>query len=175
MNQPALTELLEKQAISETLYRYCRGIDRMDKELLRRVFLADARTQYAPDHLARTVEELIAWLWGHHLTFHNHSHQVSNILIELSGDTAASESYLHARLMRRKAAGRVEVYTVMGRYLDRWRKHDGDWRIAERRFLTDFFDIREMADLIPEGTTFAVRDPDDITRDPSYEVIGRSR
>jgi hypothetical protein len=175
MNQQASTELLEKQLISEALYRYCRGIDRMDKDLLRRVFLADLRAQYAPDHLARSVEELIDWLWGHHLTFHHHSHQVSNILIELDGDTATSESYLHARLMRRKVASNVEVYTVMGRYLDRWKKRDGDWRIAERRFLTDFMDIREIADLVPEGTSFAVRDPDDITRDPSYEIIDRGR
>jgi hypothetical protein len=116
---------------------------------------------------------MIEWLWGHHLTFHHHSHQVSNILIELDGENAASESYLHARLMRRKPGNRMEVYTVMGRYLDRWQKRGAKWWIAERRFLTDFFEIRENADLMPEGSTLAVRDPDDIARDPSYEVIAR--
>ena len=173
MNAQLPSELIEKQSITEALYRYCRGIDRMDKDLLRQVFLAGARFQYAPDHLARSLEEMIEWLWGHHLTFHHHSHQVSNILIELDGDAAASESYLHARLMRRKPGDRMEVYTVMGRYLDRWQKRGGNWWIAERRFVTDFFEIRETADLLPEGSTLAVRDPDDITRDPSYEVIGR--
>jgi len=175
MDLQLLSGLIDKQAITETLYRYCRGIDRMDKELLRQVFLADARIQYAPDHLARSLEEMIEWLWGHHLTFHHHSHQVSNILIELDGERAASEAYLHARLMRRKPGDRMEIYTVMGRYLDRWQKRGAKWWIAERRFLTDFFEIRETSDLLPEGSTLAVRDPDDITRDPSYEVIDRRR
>src|SRR5687767_1507490 len=142
MNERALTELLDKQAITEGLYRYCRAIDRMDKDLLRQVFRADVVARYAPDHVVRSVEELIEWLWGHHLTFHNHSHQVSNILIEVNGDAAASESYLHAQLTRRVAGGRLELIAVLGRYVDRWQKLDGQWRIAERHFLCDIMNVR---------------------------------
>ena len=174
MDQSAWSELLEKQAISEQLYVYCRAIDRMDKELLRGVFVADLVAQYSPDHVARSVDELIDWLWRHHLTFHGHSHQIANILIELGDGTATSEAYLHARLLRRLTGGRLELYTVMGRHLDRWQKRDGVWRIAHRRFLTDFFDIRETADLLPEGASFAARDPDDVRRDPSYELFRRT-
>jgi hypothetical protein len=171
MDPNAWTELLEKRAITEQLYVYCRAIDRMDKELLRGVFAAELVAQYSPDHVARGVDQLIDWLWSHHLAFHGHSHQLANVLIELDHDRAVSEAYLHARLMRRLGGGRLELYTVMGRHLDRWQKREGVWRIAHRRFLTDFFEIRETADLLPEGASFAVRDPDDIRRDPSYELF----
>ncbi len=39
---PALQELLDKQAIHEVLLRYCRGVDRRDEEVLRSVYHADA-------------------------------------------------------------------------------------------------------------------------------------
>jgi len=171
MNERAVAELLDKQAITEGLYRYCRSMDRMDKELFRRTFHPDMVAQYTPEHIVRSAEEFIEWMWAHHRRYHNHSHQVSNILIEVNGDEAASESYVHARLTRRLPNGRFELMTAMGRYIDRWEKRDGDWKIAHRRYLHDIMDIREIDDLIPAGISFAVRDPDDITRDPSYEVI----
>jgi ketosteroid isomerase-like protein len=171
MNERAVAELLDKQAITEGLYRYCRSMDRMDKDLFRRTFHPDMVAQYTPEHIVRSAEEFIEWMWAHHRRYHNHSHQVSNILIEVDGDEAGSESYVHARLTRRLPNGRFELMTVMGRYIDRWEKRDGNWKIAHRRYLHDIMDMREIDDLIPAGTSFAVRDPDDITRDPSYEVI----
>jgi hypothetical protein len=168
-----LTELLDKQAITEGLYRYCRSMDRMDKDLFRRTFHPDMTAQYLPGQMIRSAEEFMDWMWGYHRGYHNHSHQVSNILIEVSGDEAGSESYVHARLTRRLPDGRFELTTVMGRYVDRWQKRNGEWKIANRRYLHDIMDVREIEDRIPPDTTFAVRDPDDIRRDPSYEAIDR--
>ena len=34
----ALRELSDKQAITEVIYRYCRGLDRMDADLVRAVW-----------------------------------------------------------------------------------------------------------------------------------------
>jgi len=166
-----LAELLDKQAITEGLYRYCRSMDRMDKDLFRRTFHPDMVAQYTPDHTVSSAEEFIEWMWAYHRNYHNHSHQVSNILIELNGDKAGSESYVHARLTRRLANGRLELMTVMGRYIDSWEKRTGQWKIAHRRYLHDIMDVREIDDLIAAGTSLAVRNPDDITLDPSYEII----
>jgi hypothetical protein len=166
-----LAELLDKQAITEGLYRYCRSMDRMDKNLFRRTFHPDMVAQYTPDHTVNSAEEFMDWMWAYHRNYHNHSHQVSNILIELHGDRAGSESYVHARLTRRLGSGRFELMTVMGRYIDRWERRNDQWKIAHRRYLHDIMDIREIDDLIPPGMSFSVRDPDDITRDPSYEII----
>ena len=38
MDETALAELLDKQAITEALHRYCRAMDRMDNDLGRSVF-----------------------------------------------------------------------------------------------------------------------------------------
>jgi hypothetical protein len=171
MNASALSTLLDKQAITEGLYRYCRSMDRMDKDLFRRTFHPDLFAQYAPNLILRSAEEFIEWMWAHHRKYHNHSHQVSNILIEVNGEQAGSESYVHARLTRRLPNGRFELMTVMGRYIDRWEKRNGEWKIAHRRYLHDIMDLREIDDFIPAGTSLAARDPDDITKDPSYEVI----
>jgi hypothetical protein len=167
-----LQELLDKQSITEGLYRYCRSMDRMDKDLFRRTFHPDLVAQYTPDRIVRSAEEFIDWMWPYHRNYHNHSHQVSNILIEVNGDKAGSESYVHARLTRRLPNGRFELMTAMGRYIDRWEKRNGQWKIAHRRYLHDIMDIREIDDLIPAGNSLSVRDPDHITRDPSYEIIG---
>ena len=55
----ALQALLDKQAISETLLRYSRAIDRRDADLMRRVYWPDA----IDDHAVFTgnVEEFIAY------------------------------------------------------------------------------------------------------------------
>jgi hypothetical protein len=162
---------LDKQAITEGIYRYCRAVDRMDKDMFRRVFRADLVANYFPGETTTSVEQLIDYMWGQHNRFHSHSHQVSNILIEVNGAAAGSEAYVHARLVRRLENGRFELITVMGRYADRWDKRDGEWKIAERRYMQDFMDIREIDDYVPANTTFAVRDPNDVAKDPSYEVI----
>jgi ketosteroid isomerase-like protein len=171
VNAAEIAELLDKQAIAEGLYRYCRAMDRQDKSLVRRVFHDDVLAEYAPGHAIRSVEELITWMWEQHRPFHCHSHQVSNILIEVSGDTAGSESYVHTKLTRRKSAERLDLYTIMGRYIDRWERRNGSWKIAHRRFLGDIMDLREIDDLLPAGSSFAVRDLEDASKDPSYSVL----
>jgi hypothetical protein len=167
----AVTELLDKQAITEGLYRYCRALDRMDKEMVSRVFHDDMTADYDPSQTIRSLKEFIPWMWGHHTRFHNHNHQVSNILIEVNGDTAGSESYVEARLQRRLPNGNFELFTVVGRYVDRWEKRSGQWKIIHRRYLGDMMDQREIEDRLPAGTSFAVRDENDAARDPSYTAI----
>ena len=66
-----------------------------------------------------------------------HSHQVTNILIEVDGDRAGSESYVTARLWNRSESGEIIQLVAVGRYVDRWSRRDGIWAIDHRHFVDD--------------------------------------
>jgi hypothetical protein len=68
---------------------------------------------------------------------------IGNILIRIDGDKAAVESYLWAVSVIDGEAGPRDV-TTAGRYLDRFERRGGEWRIAERMVVHDWF--RETAE-----------------------------
>ena len=43
-----IAELIEKEAIREQIYTYCRALDRIDNELGYSVFAEDAKVDYGP-------------------------------------------------------------------------------------------------------------------------------
>ena len=162
-----LDELAAKQAITETLYRYCRSLDRMDVALYATVFAPGAELDYG-EHFSGTAEEFREWVWTAHEGMQAHSHQITNVLVELgpSADRAVSEAYVTVCLRTRPAGGSVMDIVDRGRYLDRWtRRTDGSWRIAQRRFRSDVQQVFDADSSPPPG---AVRDPSD----PSYELFG---
>uniref|UniRef100_UPI001952E840 nuclear transport factor 2 family protein n=1 Tax=Stenotrophomonas maltophilia TaxID=40324 RepID=UPI001952E840 len=56
---PALQALLDKDAIRECLYRYCRGIDRQDEDALRASYWPDATDRHGP--YSGSADGFIAW------------------------------------------------------------------------------------------------------------------
>lgn len=140
MTDPTLNaeirQLLDKQAISEVLMRYCRGIDRQDREVLSGVFWPGAED----DHILFQgtaegfVEHAMSFLAG--LNTH---HFLGNILIDFdSPQSARSEAYFVACHDMPCAVGRQD-FTMGGRYLDRLEKRDGEWRIAKRVLTCDWY------------------------------------
>jgi hypothetical protein len=56
------------------------------------------------------------------------AHLLSNVLVEVRGDKANAEASVHAIHHERDHSDHV-----VGRYLDRLERRDGDWRIAHRQ------------------------------------------
>lgn len=162
-------ELLAKQAIAEGLYRYCRSLDRMDRELFGSVFESGASLDYG-EHFAGTAEEFREWVWGAHEAMQAHSHQITNVLTEVDVDAgrAASEAYVTVCLRTKlDEQGNVVDIVDRGRYLDRWaRLADGSWRIASRRYVSD---VQRLSDASTSPPVTIVRDP----TDPSYELLAQ--
>ena len=131
-------ELLDKQAITEVIYRYARSMDRLDRDLGRSVFWPEATADYHQQMYQGTGYGFIDMVMEAHPTFSAHSHQFSNILITVDGDTATSETYGDVTLRRLDEAGRCIDSRNLGRYVDRWEKRRGEWRIIERIYLHDF-------------------------------------
>jgi hypothetical protein len=84
-------------------------------------------------------------------------------MIWLDNATAArSETYSDVNIRGTDEAGQVIDSRVLGRYLDRWEKRDGTWRISNRVFVLDLDQTAPAAGCIYQTTGKRDR------TDPSY-------
>lgn len=157
--------LVEKQAITEQIYRYCRSVDRLDVPLGHAVFHEDATADYGPTGYQGSGRGAIDWICEAHRQLLFHSHQVSNILIEIDGDRAGSESYVMATL-RMERDGKLMHMEIWARYCDRWSRRDGVWRIDRRDTVIDYDSVREVTPMHRHER--ARRDETDL----SYSALG---
>jgi hypothetical protein len=145
MNEGALGQLVAKDAIREQVYRYCRAIDRMDRALVRTIWHPNGTVDFGdgsidPDYtpgpppVPYEVHFAFAWRWRAKLLAH--SHQATNVLIEIDGDRANSETTSIANLQKLKD-GQVEQTLIWGRWVDRWSLRHGRWAIDHRVGLLD--------------------------------------
>lgn len=120
----------DREAIRDAVLRYCRGIDRLDMDLV--------RSAYHPggiDHhtgFSGPVEEFVAWVDGALRNFDGTMHIVGNQLVEVHGDVAVCESYGTAVHWGQPADDPRRNFTSGFRYVDHFEKRGGDWRIVER-------------------------------------------
>jgi len=165
MDAHALDAAVVKAEITEALYRYCRGVDRMDRAMALGLWHPGGGADYSPWY-AGDAAGLIDWLWSAHATVIAHVHQVHNVLIELDGARAASEAYYTAVLRLEPAPGRLVDRVVRGRYLDRWSRRDGRWGVDHRQVVQD---VESVTDVRSTGTSDGAsrRGPDD----PSYPLL----
>ena len=132
-----LETLVAKQAITEALHRYCHALDRFDRAAADSVFHPDATADYGEEIFRGTGHGFLDWVWPVHEGMQVHSHQVTNILIEVDGDSATSETYVTVCL-------RVDDDTDIvdrGRYSDAWERRRGVWAITHRKFTDDIQQI----------------------------------
>ena len=155
-----------ERAITALIHTYCRAVDRIDAELGKSIWNPDATADYGDIYQGPGIG-VIDLICAQHRRATATSHRVSNILIELHGDTAASETYVSASVRLERSDGLQEI-GVTGRYLDRWSRHGGRWGLDHRRFVLDFDEVRSVT---PTG-----RRPDGSQdrEDPSYPFLAAS-
>jgi hypothetical protein len=152
------------EAIRRQLYQYCRAVDRLDASLGYLVWHNDGTADYGP-LFQGTGRGFIDWVIEQHRGLEAHSHQITNILIELEGHEATSEAYVTAALWLQRD-GRLLQADVRGRYLDKWSRRHGRWAIFHRRYVHDFDYVREVTASLNTG--WGRRD----RQDPSYLLQG---
>lgn len=160
----SLQDLTDHQAITDLIYRYCRSVDRLDIPLGHSVWHEDGIADYGEAVYQGNGPGVIDHVCAQHLHTLHHSHQVSNIIIELYGDRAASESYVTASLRVRRGE-QLKQMTVWGRYVDRWSRRDGRWGLDKRLSIRDFDEVRDVVALYDHGVGRRDRS------DPSYAVL----
>src|SRR5882724_8665557 len=137
-----LGDLVAKEAIRSVLYRYCRAADRCDWPQFASSFHDDAVIDHGEpmpkQAFVEKARERVVRLWE--LT----QHMLGQIHVELDGPGADSEAYLIAHHVTRPEPGSGDRRLIAfgGRYVDRFEKRGGEWRIARRILVRDWHDDR---------------------------------
>jgi hypothetical protein len=157
----------------------------MDKRLLRSVFhpgskhahfyegpLSDPKLRAKPGEHADFVDFALDLLKTHSRTHH----QLGNTLIEMKSDTEAfAETYFTAfhrmraigdKLAAENAYDTEMDYFVGGRYIDRFEKRDGKWKITHRTGMTDWMRLEP-----PSSQAFASVDPAQISQRGKKDMV----
>ena len=159
-----LREIADLQTITDLIYRYCRSVDRLDIPLGHSIWHDDGYADYGKDVYQGDGRGVIDHICAQHLHTLHHSHQVTNIVIELDGDRAASESYVMAALRVRRGEQLMQM-SIWGRYVDQWSRRDGRWGLDKRLSIRDFDEVREVRALYDHDVGQRDRN------DPSYQVL----
>jgi hypothetical protein len=164
MDTPSMRTLADRQEITDLIYRYCRSMDRIDAELGYTIWHEDAVADYGADIYQGSGRGFIDHACAVHRQTLAHSHQIANIIIQLDGERAASESYVTATLRVMKGDKLLQI-TAWSRYIDQWSRREGRWGIDKRIAVLDFDEIREVTAIGKSGRGSRGRD------DPSYAVL----
>lgn len=145
VEQSRLAELSARAEIADVLALFCHAVDRRQWELMPRVFHADATSRFLDK--VRTFDEFLSGARVSMGALGRTHHQIGNMLFDLDGDTARTETYVTAYHRVPPTApqnflwdGRAEPYEGVagGRYIDRFERRDGVWKIAERQTLVEW-------------------------------------
>jgi hypothetical protein len=165
-----LQQLLDDRAIRDVVLRYCRGIDRMDRDLVRSCYHPDATDSHGS--FEGSVDEFLVWVWRVLARYSVTMHLVANQLIEFvpdRPDRARSESYGVA--VHRTEGGAPAGNLITGfRFIDDFERRDsGGWRILRRVATTEWVRVERPEDQwpIPAGMLTGRRDRDDPVSSPN--------
>lgn len=177
-DQYSPARIADRLQIQDVLYRWCRAVDRLDRQGMLDVFWPGAIDSHGP--YIGPVEGLVDWILERHKPIAVSSHFVGNLLVEFaSPELALVETYVrtiqqyppHAKQQLAQLTGgnagdadtAMDMFTS-SRYLDRMEKRNGEWRIARRDLVQDWKQIVDVkyAALQPrEGWIIGRRDGND--------------
>ncbi len=160
----------DRAAIYRQLVRYCRGVDRRDLDLIRSTYHPDAFDDHGS--YKGDVEGFLAFVEKEvHARFRITMHKLGQSLIEVDGDVARAESYAICHHVMAEAdpaatppgapgspssgpgATHDVADMVMGiRYIDRFERRRGEWRIARRELRWEWVRTDRLEVLDPGWT-----------------------
>lgn len=131
-----------RHALHELTMTYVRGADRADVAAMKSAFHVDGRMEtgladpaierYAPAMVERTLS-----------SFQTMFHSISNEKYEIAGNLARGECYVTAYALT--AGDDAREIMAGGRYLDRFERREGIWKISHRRYVQDWRTSRPVA------------------------------
>ena len=165
MPDARLDELFAWHEIYRLLCDYMRGQDRLLPDLQRSVFHDDATTDYGtfkggPDAFVGFAHDILRTHRANH-------HLIGQVRIDFDGDVAFGEVYFQAFHRVVDEAGAAHDFWVSGRYVDRYERRAGTWKIAHRSELIDWLRSEPAGDarLRRQPWPFGARAPEDLSCD----------
>lgn len=138
-----LDELRSRAEITEVLLRYCHGVDRLDEAMLRDCFHPGATHRHGSFEglSADFCTFALELVGGLRLA----RHQLGPPSITLDGDTARAETYFTS-YHRLPAGEPLEDRLSGGRYVDRFDRRDGVWKIVDRFGVNEWVRLEASSD-----------------------------
>ena len=133
LSDEQMSDLYDKQALHENLMQYCRGLDRMDRELIKSTYWPDSTDDHGSFIGPGQEWAEAAFTWKDNQ--YNVNHHVSNVLIDLHGDRAQRESMFLCVVTFIDPAATM---FLGGRYRDLCERRDGQWKILTRVCVWDY-------------------------------------
>ena len=172
LDQDALQRVLDEIEVRNLYFRYARGVDRLDPELLRSCFHEDAhittRNREIRDDFVKNVMVGLS-------RFKMTQHVTTNVWVEVDGDTAKGDAYAQANHRAPGENGEPDTdYRWGGRYVDRFERRDGVWKFTDRVVIHDMdrvVKVTEVWDPPGLGFTEGSHSTDDIV----YRDEGETR
>ncbi|CAN5188222.1 nuclear transport factor 2 family protein [soil metagenome] len=167
---PEVQEMLDEFALRKLVHAYCRAVDRGDFATLRELYhqdASDAHGAFSDGGIAGFLDQLAAT----RPYLRSMQHNITTVNFVVDGTHAEGEIYTIAT---HTVAGRdhdVDV-VVGGRYLDKYEKRDGAWKLVERMIVTDWAHVNDPSavDLSHPITRDSPRGALDTT-DPSHSFF----
>jgi|GEM_PF-163827 len=172
--EPRLAYLSDRRDILDALMRYTRGADRHDKDLVRSAFWPEATISHGKP---MPLDEFVTWDDSRLAGYAAHQHHVTGQTVDIDGNTAHVESYVVYFLVPRdRRADGVGAATPgrsltsekslvgSGRYVERWEKRNGEWKILVREYVEDLTLKGETVDYCSTRVCLGSWD----RNDPSY-------
>jgi hypothetical protein len=121
--------LKDRQDILDCIVRESRARDRQDNEQIASCWWENGVDEHGPSitsmpHYPKRASD------QHAAFFHMTSHNITNHLCEIDGDTAYCESYVIGGLHWQHGKS---TSIAFGRYLGQLEKRDGEWRMVVRK------------------------------------------
>jgi hypothetical protein len=133
--------LRDRQEIQDCINAYCRGLDRLDADLLLKSYHPDARDRHGP--FFGTRDEFVPWAIDLESKCHSTHHSVTTHNCEINGDTANAETYcVYFAVM---SDGKT-IVAGAARYIDQLERRDSKWAISARCEILDISWKMDRAD-----------------------------
>ncbi|SMY16664.1 nuclear transport factor 2 family protein [Photobacterium aquimaris] len=141
--QQKLQVLLDKQDITEVMYRFARALDRVDGALMKNTYWEDAIEEHQDpifpelffynDNAHKFVEPAMEGFKQLKAT----QHRISNPLIEVNGDSATAECYVWAYHLHEENG--VDKEGILGgRHQFLFERRNDTWKIKHRSTIFDW-------------------------------------
>ena len=157
-DEERLRELCDLREIEQVILRLARATDRRDSAAIRACYHPDA----VDDHGAfrGSAADFAEWVPKTLAIFSATQHFLSPPRIELAGEVARSETTCTAHHLFPPEDPGGARDSIMGlRYVDRFERRDGAWRIARRTCIWDYSYIVPAGDRWPFGPDYQLGRP----------------
>ena len=137
----------DAEQIRQAALRYCRGVDRLDADLMFSAYHPDATDDHGT--YVGPARGLCDRVVHSHRRYDATMHCVLNHTIDLVDDSHATGEVYNVTYLKR---GDI-LDTWWGRYLDRYERRDGRWAIAHRTCVHEWTTSAPLGTPMPADTS----------------------